>query len=122
MSSISLLNTAKDGLLVHQTAINLTGSNITNVNTPGYTRQRPVFSLSGSIDIGTGVGIEKIERVYDRFLGAQINDKMHDLGYSEAKKGALERVEIIFNESGGGINELLNNVYVFFRVTVTTNL
>lgn len=117
MSSISLLNTAKDGLLSHRAAINITGCNITNVNTPGYTRQVPVFSSWGCVDIGAGqvqlsVGIEKIERVYDRFLGFQINDKMHDLGYSEAKKGALERVEIIFNESsGGGINELLNKFW-----------
>ena len=112
MSAISLLNIAKDGLLAHQTAINLTGSNITNVDTPGYTRQRPVFSSWGSVDKGTGVGIEKIERVYDRFLGVQINDKMHDVGYSEAKKGALENIEIIFNESSSsGINELLNRFW-----------
>jgi len=117
MSSISLLNTARDGLLSHRAAINLTGSNITNVNTPGYTRQLPVFSSLGCVDIGAGrielsVGIEKIERVYDRFLGVQINDKMNDLGYSEAKKGMLEKVEIIFNESsGGGINELLNKFW-----------
>lgn len=112
MSSISLLNTAKDGLLSHRAAINITGSNITNVNTPGYTRQLPVFSSRGSIDVGASVEIEKIERVYDRFLGVQINDKMHDLGYREAKKGVLEKVEIIFNESsGGGINELLNKFW-----------
>jgi len=112
MSSISLLNTAKDGLLSHRTAINLTGSNITNVNTPGYTRQLPVFSSRGSIDVGASVEIEKIERVYDKFLGVQINDEMHDLGYSEAKKGMLEKVEIIFNESSGdGINELLNKFW-----------
>ena len=112
MSSISLLNTARDGLLSHRAAINLTGSNITNVHTPGYTRQLPVFSSRGSIDVGASVGIEKIERVYDQFLGVQINDKMHDLGYSEAKKGMLEKVEIIFNESnGGGINELLNKFW-----------
>ncbi|NIA11665.1 MAG: flagellar hook-associated protein FlgK [Nitrospiraceae bacterium] len=117
MSGINLLNIAKDGLLAHQTAIDLTGSNITNVNTPGYTRQRPVFTSRGCTDVGAGqvqvgVGIKKIERVYDRFLGAQINDKMHDLGYSEAKKGLLEKTEIIFNESNaGGINELLNKFW-----------
>ena len=112
MSSISLLNTAKGGLLSHRTAINLTGTNITNVNTPGYTRQLPVFSSRGSIDVGASVEIEKIERVYDKFLGVQINDEMHDLGYREAKKGILEKVEIIFNESsGGGINELLNKFW-----------
>ena len=112
MSSISLLNTARDGLLSHRAAINLTGSNITNVHTPGYTRQLPVFSSRGSIDVGASVEIEKIERVYDKFLGVQINDKMHDLGYSEAKKGMLEKVEIIFNESNGdGVNELLNKFW-----------
>ena len=117
MSSISLLNTARDGLLSHRAAINLTGSNITNVHTPGYTRQRPVFSSRGCVNVGAGqvqlgVGIEKIERIYDKFLGVQINDKMHDLGYGEAKKGMLEKVEIIFNESnGGGINELLNKFW-----------
>ena len=117
MSGINLLNIAKDGLLAHQTAIDLTGTNITNVNTPGYTRQRPVFSSRGHINVGAGqvqlsVGIKKIERVYDRFLGAQINDQMHDLGYSEAKKGLLEKAEIIFNESNSiGINGLLNKFW-----------
>jgi len=117
MSSISLLNTAKDGLLAHQAAIDLTGSNITNVDTPGYTRQRPIFGSRGCIDVGAGqvqlsVGIKKIERVYDRFLGAQINDRMHNLGYSEAKKGLLEKAEIIFNESNSsGISELLNKFW-----------
>ncbi|MFO8241094.1 MAG: flagellar hook-associated protein FlgK, partial [Dissulfuribacterales bacterium] len=117
MSSISLLNTAREGLSSHQTAINLTGSNITNVNTPGYTRQVAVFSSLGCVNVGAGqvqlgVEIEKIGRVYDRFLGVQINDKMNDLGYSKAKKGILEKVEIIFNESDGdGISELLDKFW-----------
>jgi flagellar hook-associated protein 1 FlgK len=117
MSSISLLNTAREGLSSHQTAINLTGSNITNVNTPGYTRQVAVFSSLGCVNVGAGqvqlgVEIEKIERVYDKFVGVQISDKMHDLGYSEAKKGILEKVEIIFNESeGNGISELLDKFW-----------
>jgi len=117
MSSISLLNTAREGLSSHQTAINLTGSNITNVNTPGYTRQVAVFSSLGCVNVGAGqvqlgVEIEKIGRVYDRFLGVQINDKINDLGYSEAKKGILEKVEIIFNESDGdGISELLDKFW-----------
>jgi len=117
MSSISLLNTAREGLSSHQTAINLTGSNITNVNTPGYTRQVAVFSSLGCVKVGAGqvqlgVEIEKIGRVYDRFLEVQINDKMNDLGYSKAKKGILEKVEIIFNESDGdGISELLDKFW-----------
>ena len=108
MSCISALNIAKDALLSHQAAINLTGSNIANVNTPGYTRQRPVFSASSS----QSVEIANIERIYDRFLGAQINEQMHNLGYNEAAKEELGRIETIFNEAGGGgISELLNKFW-----------
>ena len=79
----------------------------TNVNTPGYTRQRPVFST-----LGQSVEIAEIKRIYDRFLGAQINEQMHNLGFNEAKKNELDRVETIFNEAGGGgINELLSKFW-----------
>ncbi|MEA3486363.1 MAG: flagellar hook-associated protein FlgK [Thermodesulfobacteriota bacterium] len=105
--SIDALNTAKNALLSHQTAINLTGTNIANVNTPGYTRQRPVFST-----LGQSVEIAEIKRIYDRFLGTQINEQMHNLGYNEAKKNELDRIETIFNEAGGGgINELLSKFW-----------
>jgi flagellar hook-associated protein 1 FlgK len=108
MSGIDALNIAKNAMLSHQAAINLTGTNIANVNTPGYTRQRPVFSASSS----QSVEIANIERIYDRFLGAQINEQMYNLGYSEAKKEELGRIEMIFNEAdGGGISELLNKFW-----------
>lgn len=106
--SVDILNIARGGLLSHQAAINLTGTNIANVNTPGYTRQRPVFSTSSN----QSVEIANIERIYDRFLGAQINEQMYNLGYSEAKKDELGRIEMIFNEAGGGgISELLSKFW-----------
>ncbi len=117
MSGISALNVAKDSLLSHQTAINVTGSNIANVNTPGYTRQRPVFSTTGTMDVDAGliqlsVGIDQIERVYDRFLEAEINGQIQDLGYSEARKEQLEIIEITFNETTGeGIDDIFNKFW-----------
>lgn len=117
MSGISALNIAKDSLLSHQTAINITGSNIANVNTAGYTRQRPVFSTTGTMDVEAGlvqlsVGIDQIERVYDRFLEAEINQQIQDMGYSETRKEQLDVIEIIFNETTGeGIDDLLNDFW-----------
>ncbi len=107
MSGVNALNIAKDALFSHQTAINLTGTNIANANTEGYTRQRPIFNnLDQSVEIG------KIERVYDKFLENQINEQMHHLGYGEAKRDELSRIEMIFNEAdGGGINEALNQFW-----------
>lgn len=107
MSGINVLNIAKDGLLSHQTAINLTGTNVTNASTDGYSRQRAIFSTTIE-----SVQITGIERVYDRFLGVQINEQANSLGYSEAKKDALDQIEMIFNESkGGGINEVLSGFW-----------
>jgi len=107
MSGIDALNIAKDSLLTHQTAINITGTNIANANTTGYSRQRAAFST-----LVQSVEIAGIERIYDQFLGVQINAQANDLGDSEAKKDALGRIEMTFNETdGGGINELLNKFW-----------
>jgi len=107
MSGIDTLNIAKDSLLSHQTAINLTGINIANANTPGYSRQRAAFST-----LVQSVEIAGIERIYDQFLGVQLNEQANDLGDSEARKDALGRIEMTFNETdGGGINELMNKFW-----------
>ena len=107
MSGIDTLNIAKDSLLSHQTAINLTGTNIANANTIGYSRQRAAFST-----LVDSVEIAGIQRIYDQFLGVQLNEQSNDLGDSEAKKDALGRIEMTFNETdGGGINELMNKFW-----------
>jgi len=107
MSGLDALNIAKDSLLTHQAAINLTGTNIANSNTAGYSRQRAEFST-----LVQSVEIAGMQRIYDQFLGVQINEQSNDLGDSEAKKDALGRIEMIFNETdGGGINELMNKFW-----------
>lgn len=117
MSGISALNIAKDSLLSHQTAINITGSNIANVNTEGYTRQRPIFCTLGSANVEGGqvqygVEVDQIQRIYDQFIIYQIHEKNQDIGYTEARKEQLERIEIIFNETTGeGIDDLFNEFW-----------
>jgi len=112
-----ILNVAKGALLAQQRAINVTSHNIANVNTPGYSRQRvnmetniPMSFTPGQI--GTGVQAAGIERVYDRFLGLQINAETQNLGKWEAQKGGLEKVEILLNEtSEHGLNQAMNEFW-----------
>ena len=118
MSSIfGILNMAGNALLTHQRAINVTGNNIANVNTPGYSRQRLILSprvISNSALglIGNGVNAEGVERIYDRFVGVQINNESQSLGRWEAQKQILESVEIVFNESqGAGLSEAMNEFW-----------
>ncbi len=118
MSSVfGILHAGKSAILAQQKGIEVTGQNITNVNTPGYTRQRlnlttaiPIPSSAGSM--GTGVEAKGIERVYDSFLGAQINQEEQDLGRWEARKNALDMTEIVFNEAAGkGLNEVMGEFW-----------
>lgn len=118
MSNVfGILNTGRTALLTQQKAIDVTGHNIANVNTDGYSRQRvnmetnePYSSQPGQT--GTGVRAAEIQRIYDRFLGAQINNENQNMGNWETQKGVLERVEIIFDESSGyGLNQAMSEFW-----------
>ncbi len=112
-----VMNLAGNALLTHQKAISVTGNNIANVNTPGYSRQKlmlenktPVQSSVGPM--GTGVEAVSVERVYDRFLGVQINGENESLGRWEAQKNGFELAEVIFDESGDfGLNNSLGDFW-----------
>jgi flagellar hook-associated protein 1 FlgK len=118
MSDINgILNIAGRALITQQQAINVTSHNIANVNTPGYSRQRlnmttntPLNSSSGLM--GNGVSATEIQRLYDRFIGNQINSESQGLGRWDAQKQAVERLELMFNESGGsGLSQAMSEFW-----------
>lgn len=96
-----ILNVSKDALLAQQKGIDVTGHNIANVNTPGYSRQRAILQTNPPLSatpgqVGTGVHVSEVERVHDRFLQLQITSETSASGRWEAEKGSLERVEMLF--------------------------
>lgn len=109
-----IMNTTKQAILSHTTAISVTSGNIANVNTAGYSRLRPVFGSKGTIsagavDIEVGVEISAIERIFNRYLETQVVKQAQEVGYSQVQSDLLGQVDGIFDESdGGGINELLS--------------
>lgn len=118
MSDINrVLFTAKESLLSHLTAINVTGSNISNVSTAGYSRLRPIFESVGTKDASSsqtqvGVKIAEVQRVYDKFLVSQLVAQEAQVGDSQAQSDLLTRIEGILNETtGGGINDALNEFW-----------
>lgn len=118
MSNIfGLLDIGRGALLAHQKAISITGHNIANVNTPGYSRQRVNLETTlgltdASGQMGTGVKVSNIQRIYDQFLGSQVNTASYNQGKWEAQKSSLERVEIIFDETTGfGLNQAMGDFF-----------
>jgi len=118
MSGINgIMSMAGQALMTQQQAISVTSHNIANVNTPGYSRQRlnmttntPLNSSSGLM--GNGVSATEIQRLYDRFIGNQINSESQGLGRWDAQKQAVERLELMFNESGGsGLSQAMSEFW-----------
>jgi flagellar hook-associated protein 1 FlgK len=113
-----LLNIGQSALLTQQKAIDITGNNIANVNTPGYSRQRLVIKQSSpvrvnSLTMSTGVTTDPgIQRFYDQFLGDQLVSENETLGRWEAQKEALEKVELVFDEAQGhGLSNAMNQYW-----------
>lgn len=127
MSNIyGIMSLAGQALMTQQQAISVTSHNIANVNTPGYSRQRLQMTTNTPVDsaiglMGSGVSGEAIERIYDRFLNAQVTNENQALGRWDAQKEALALLEIIFNETdGSGLNQAMSNFWDAWQ-SLTTN-
>ncbi|MDD3269965.1 MAG: flagellar hook-associated protein FlgK [Syntrophomonadaceae bacterium] len=100
----------KRSVLTHQTALNITGHNISNANTEGYSRQvaeivtttpwhTPMLNNNSRIgQLGTGVDVTSINRIRDELLDVQIRNETKTSGYWNSMQETLDRVEAILNE------------------------
>lgn len=92
----------RDALVAHQGAIAVTGHNISNVNTPNYSRQRVVLETKSPITaypegmIGSGAYLKTVQRVYDRFLNNRMNTALQDQYRWEAHQGVAQQVEAVY--------------------------
>jgi len=115
-SLIGILDIGKRALSVYRLAMNITGHNVANANTPGFSRQRPILATTLPIDynpgqLGTGVKIAEIQRMRDRFLDLQVREETSSVGQWEKRQKVLGEVETIFNEPS---DSSLNNALVEF--------
>ncbi|WP_031482006.1 flagellar hook-associated protein FlgK [Maridesulfovibrio frigidus] len=119
MSGVNaLFNLGSGALFASQSSIQVTGDNIANVNTEGYSRRNVRLEESISINgmpgqIGTGVRAAEVYRNFDQFIENSYNDKATDRERWDTLYNNLRSVESLFNESSGyGIN---SNLTTFFN-------
>jgi flagellar hook-associated protein 1 len=111
------LETARRALLAQQAALNVTGNNVANASTPGYTRQKAILEPTPSERtpdgiIGTGVQMTGVQRARDIFLDVQVRDEMGLSGKWQARADILTRVESILNEPGDtGVGALFDQFW-----------
>jgi flagellar hook-associated protein 1 FlgK len=119
---------ARRALLSQQQALDVTGHNIANAATPGYSRQQiqlrattPITNASlqrdiGTGQLGTGVTVAGVNRQRDGFTDYQYRNEQHALGYSETREFEFERLEGIFNEpSDNGLAAMMDKFYAAWQ-------
>lgn len=110
MSTFSTLNNAYTGLTAARQGLAVTGQNVSNANTEGYTRQRLSTSsigspaqtglFSGGVRPGQGVSVDGIARLDNAFLDARVRSTAASAAYSEVLADALSDIETILQEPG----------------------
>ena len=118
MASIfNALHIGYSGLNAAQVGINTTGHNIANAETDGYTRQRVVAAAATPISanpgqVGNGVEIDTIKRVFDNFVFDRYKDTYEKKEYVDFEKQTLEQLSSYFPEIDNvGIKSDLQEYY-----------
>ncbi len=116
-------NTARSGLFAAQRSLDITGHNISNVNTKGYSRQRlnqvqstPMRLPGGQGMLGTGVDSLSITQFRNEFLDFKYRSEVTTQGFWETKRDGLRFLEAIFNEpSDTGISTVMDEMFASFQ-------
>ncbi len=109
-STFAGIELGKRGLITHQAALHVTGHNVANAETEGYSRQKVTLKVFDPLyvpgltreltpgQIGQGVQIEKIMRARDMLLEDRILSESNGLAYWKGLNDWIYQVELIHNE------------------------
>lgn len=115
-----VMNTAARSLAVTSQGIQNTSHNISNVETPGYSRQRQILGTASPSrhpagHLGNGVEQISIRRITDSFVHEQLVRQGSQFGAADAQAGALGVVQEVFNGvDAGSLTDSLGRFYDAF--------
>jgi flagellar hook-associated protein 1 FlgK len=118
---LSILSQASTGLDAHRAAAATASQNISNVNTPGYSRQTANLEaltpadLDGNSFIGRGVGVQSVTQARDQFLERQMPAAISAQGFSSSQSDALNAVTALDPDGGDGLTAALSGFYSALR-------
>ena len=111
MSLFGSLDIGKRAIMAQTQALNVVGENISNVNTPGYSRKR--IELKNTIHTSQqDVNILETRRIRDQFIDKHIRTENQSLGNWDMKSQQYSQIESVFLEpSENGINNMLGQFW-----------
>nr|WP_017679145.1 flagellar hook-associated protein FlgK [Pseudomonas chengduensis] len=111
-----LLNIGLSGLAANKTSLAVTGHNIVNVNTPGFSRQETIQAtrtpqFSGAGYIGSGTTLTDVRRIYNEFLNTQVRSSTALNSDTKAYLSQINQLDSLLAGSNTGITPALQKLF-----------
>jgi flagellar hook-associated protein 1 len=110
-----MLNTAVSGLMAFQQEIDTTSNNISNANTPGYSRETTdLVSVPGpyigAVSIGDGVQVSSVQRVYDQTVASQVVSATSAYNQLNSFSTQAAEVDNLLGSTSNGLSSQLQSL------------
>ena len=114
---MSTLWIALGALQAQQGGLQATTNNVANLNTPGYSRERPILQegnpiVQDQVVFGGGVELKGIESLRSDLLDLQISDETQQQSKAQACVDAMNQVQTLFPDDTSGIG---TEISAFFQ-------
>jgi len=120
-----ILGIGISSLLANRSGLDVTGHNIANVNTAGYSRQR--LDLTNRVGAatsygfaGAGVTVRAVERLSDKFVFAREIAGTASLARVETFSVEAKRTDALLSDANTGLGTTLNSFFDSLSVMATT--
>ncbi|MGA8540228.1 MAG: flagellar hook-associated protein FlgK [Terriglobales bacterium] len=110
------LSIALSGLSVSEQESATTSNNVANANTPGYSREVADVTAGapivlGSLSLGSGVVLQKIQSLRDPILEIQLNQATQQQSALDSSLTQLQQIQTQFGSSTSGIGADISNFF-----------
>jgi len=113
---MSLLSIGKTGLLAAQVGLSVTGNNISNASTPGYSRQTAIQTdattqFFGFGYQGTGTQVVAIQRSYDNFLATQLRGAQANQASLDTYNSQISQIDNLLADPTAGLSPAMSDFF-----------
>jgi flagellar hook-associated protein 1 len=121
----ALMSIGKTAMFASYAALQTTSNNISNANTPGYSRQEAQLAdapsqFTGSGFFGKGVNVTSVTRSYDKYLTDQAVSTASTAAADSARQDKLTQLEAVFPLGDDGVGAAAGSLLNSFVDVATT--
>lgn len=113
----SSLEIARSGMAFSETALSVTGHNVSNVNTDGYVRQQAISAASryheaSGKQYGLGAEVQEVRQIRNQFLDNVYRNENTTLGYWATRSKTFQDIQAILGDPmSSGLQDVMNQFW-----------